>query len=82
MFDKHSRQLTLLRTFSNSSTIVSSCRAVCIGNYVIVFFGISSNKSNKTEMYMYHVDKQVWSGVDCSFCKNLYGSNCVKYHTQ
>ena len=79
MFDGISKQFTLLRKFSNLSNLVSYCKAVSIGNYIIVFFGLSCNETN---IYMYDVDKQVWSSVDCSFCKNLYGSNCVKYHTQ
>ena len=78
-FDSFSRKFTLLRSFSNLSTIVSYCKAVCIGDYIIIFFGLDCNE---TKQYMYDVDKQRWSSVDFSFCKNLFGSACVKYYTE
>ena len=76
-FDSHSRIFTSIKSFSTIPIIDNSyLKAVCLGNYIIVL-NIVLHK-----VYMYDVDKQMWSNVDSDFCKNLKGSNCVKYFTQ
>ena len=80
VFDNHSRKFTSIKSFSTlPSTKYSYFQAVCIGSNVIVFHMIRDLA--ETKIYMYDVDKEIWSNVDCDFIKNLYGSSCVKYYT-
>ena len=57
--------------------IVSYCKTVCVGNHIIVIQGIFDER--ETKVYMYDVEKQMWSNVGC---ESLFGSGCVKYYTQ
>ena len=81
MFNSYSRKFTSIKPVFKLPTFTGSyCKAVGVGRHIIVILGIFVN--NETEIYVYDVDKQTWSHVDCENCKNLYGSNCVKYYKQ
>ena len=81
VFDSCSRKFTKIKSFVKLSAIDKSYfKAVCVGSYIFVIRGLFN--SEETIIHIYDVDKQMWSNVDSEICKNLYGSNCVKYYTQ
>ena len=63
VFDSISKKFTLIKSFSNLSTVESSeFSAVCIANDIIILH--EQDVSQETKMYRYDVDKQTWSNVD------------------
>ena len=80
IFDSLSRKFTLLKPFSKLCNIdASHSRVLCVGNRIIIFDNIYGHES---KLYVYNVDKQIISNVDCAVSKNIYEFNCVKYFTQ
>ena len=79
VFDSHSRKFTSIKPFLTSLSMLQYFQAVTVGKNIFVFHILEN--SSKTNMYMYDVDKKNWLNVDCGFCKNLFGSSCVKYYT-
>ena len=81
IFDSFSRSFTSIKSFVKLPELDDYYfQAVCVGNYITVIHGFFNSK--ETKVYIYDVDKQMWSNTDSEFCKNLFGSNCVKYYTQ
>ena len=79
-FDCHSRKFTSIKSFVNPLVDDSYFKAVCVSNYSFFIHGFFHD--NETNIYIYNVDKQMWSNIDSENCKKLFGSNCVKYYTQ
>ena len=78
-FNNYSRKFTSVKPISKLSYIhFHSVKAVCVGKHITVIHIFLGKK--ETKMYVYDIDKQLWSNVD--YKDSLLGSNCVKYYKQ
>ena len=81
VFDSYSRKFTKI----NSETKVFNSKisyfyAFGINNNILVFQNFLESLT-ETVVYLYDIDKEKWSNVQCDFTKNMFRSSFVKYYT-
>ena len=52
--------------------------AFCIGNSTVICHNFFHQKKSKA--YMYDVEQDKWSNINCDLGSNLFGPFCVKYY--
>ena len=82
VFENCSRMFTTINTGLNYPAIDEwYFEAFCIGNCIVVFHHFQCDLKDSI-VYLYDVEEEQWSNIDCGFTKNLYGQNFVKYYKQ
>ena len=81
VFDSYSRKFTtIISEIKVSALELNYFEAFCIGSNIVVFHHFS--RSHKSVVYMYDVNELKWSTVDCSYTKEYFVPNCIKYYVE
>ena len=82
VFDSYSRKFTTMVTSISKSAIKEwYFEAFCIGNNIVIFHHFPYDLTDSI-VYLYDVNEEKWSNINCDFTKNLYRPNCLKYYKQ